>query len=438
MTAHASKGLTGRMRAPGDKSISHRALMFGALALGETQIEGLLTGEDVLATGAALRALGAEVERRDDGTWRVQGVGVGGFSEPADVLDMGNSGTSARLMTGLLASHAFTSFVTGDASLRSRPMQRVITPLSRMGASFTNRDGGRLPMAVTGSKTPLPIEYVLPMASAQVKSAILLAGLNTPGETTVIEPHPTRDHTERMLRSFGGEVKVREIEGGGRAATVRGYPDLRGQQIVVPGDPSSAAFAAVAASIVPDSDIVIENVGLNPLRAGLYTTLREMGADLDYQNRREVGGEPVADIRVRSAPLQGIEVPPERAPTMIDEYPILAVAAACGRGPTRMLGIGELRAKESDRVASVVAGLQACGVQIRATADEMVVEGCDGAPPGGGTVVTHLDHRIAMSFLVLGLASRTAVTIDDASPIDTSFPDFAAMMRALGAELVAS
>jgi 3-phosphoshikimate 1-carboxyvinyltransferase len=435
MTARSGASLRGRLRAPGDKSISHRALMFGAIAVGETRIEGLLTGEDVLATAAALRALGAEVIDGGAGTWQVHGVGVGGLREPSNVLDMGNSGTAARLLSGLLASHAFTSFLTGDASMRTRPMQRVIGPLSQMGARFVARAGGRLPMAITGPEILLPIEYTLPMASAQVKSAVLLAGLNAPGETTVIEPKPTRDHTERMLRGFGAEVRVETMAGGGSRATVVGQPTLRGQHIVVPGDPSSAAFGAVAAALRPGSDVVIENVGVNPLRAGLYTTLQEMGADLALENRREVGGEPVADIHVRGGELRGIDVPPERAPTMIDEYPILAVAAACARGTTRMLGVGELRAKESDRVASVAAGLQANGVQVEVGPEELIVHGTGRPPEGGGVVTTHLDHRVAMSFLVLGLAARQPVAIDDAAPIDTSYPGFAAALRGLGADL---
>ncbi|QQS14841.1 MAG: 3-phosphoshikimate 1-carboxyvinyltransferase [Rhodospirillales bacterium] len=428
--------LEGRARAPGDKSISHRALMFGAIAVGETTIEGLLEGEDVLSTAAALRQLGAQVEPTGPGAWRARGTGVGGFREPADVLDMGNSGTSARLLSGLLASHAFTSFMTGDASLRGRPMLRVIEPLSRMGARFTARAGGRLPMAVTGPEITLPIEYRLPVASAQVKSAILLAGLNTPGETTVVEPELTRDHTERMLEGFGATVRVRVLDDGARAVTIVGQPELTGgRHIVVPGDPSSAAFAVVAAAILPGSDVTVENVGLNPTRAGLYATLREMGADLVEENPRVMGGERVADIRVRGGRLKGVDVPPHRAPSMIDEYPILAVAAAVAEGTTRMLGVAELRAKESDRLASVAAGLAANGVRHDIGADFLHVHGAGGAPAGGGLVATHLDHRIAMAFLVLGMASRAAVAVDDARPIDTSFPGFTAMMNALGANI---
>ena len=430
--------LQGRVRAPGDKSISHRALMFGALALGETTVRGLLGGEDVLATAAALRALGAEVtHEREAGLWRIRGFGVGGGREPGDVLELGNSGTSARLLAGILASHPFTSFMTGDASLRRRPMQRVIDPLSRMGARFEGRDGGRIPMAIIGTDEMVPIEYRLPVASAQVKSAILLAGLNTAGETTVIEPEATRDHTERMLRYFGADVRVTPADPGetGKRITVVGWPELKGRDVVVPGDPSSAAFAVVAAAIRPGSDITVENVGVNPLRAGLYLTLRDMGADIAFENAREVGGEPVADLHVKGGVLKGVEVPAERVPTMIDEYPILAVAASCAQGTTRMLGLAELRAKESDRLASVAAGLQANGVKLEMGAEDLMVHGTGAPPAGGGLVATHLDHRIAMSFLVLGLAARQPVAVDDASPIDTSFPGFAALMNRLGAKI---
>jgi 3-phosphoshikimate 1-carboxyvinyltransferase len=416
--------------------------MFGALALGETAITGLLVGEDVLATAAALRALGAEISHEESnrmgGVWRVRGFGVGGAREPAEALDLGNSGTAARLLTGILASHPFTSFMTGDASLRSRPMNRVIDPLTRMGARFETRAGGRMPLAIVGTDEMVPIEYELPMASAQVKSAVLLAGLNTAGETTVIEPAATRDHTERMLRHFGAEVRVEAAQGKGRRITVAGWPELLARDVDVPGDPSSAAFAVVAAALRPGSDVLVENVGINPLRAGLYATLREMGADLVYKNEREVGGEPVADLQVRGSELKGVDVPAGRAPTMIDEYPVLAIAAACARGTTRMFGLAELRAKESDRLSSVAAGLAANGVKHEMGADSLTVQG-DGKPPaGGGLVKTHFDHRIAMSFLVLGLAAREAVAVDDGSPIDTSFPGFADLMNALGARIEAA
>ena len=437
LIAHPVLRLSGRMRAPGDKSVSHRALMLGALALGETTVSGLLEGEDVLSTAAALRALGAEISRQD-GLWRVRGFGVGGGREPDDVLDLGNSGTSARLLAGILASHPFTSFMTGDGSLRRRPMQRVIGPLSSMGARFEAREGGRMPLAIIGTDQMVPIEYRLPVASAQVKSAILLAGLNTAGETTVIETEATRDHTERMLRHFGAEVRVAAGAGRERRITVVGWPELEARVIAVPGDPSSAAFAVVAAAIRPGSDVVVENVGVNPLRAGLYITLKEMGVDIILENEREVGGEPVADLHVKGGGLKGVDVPPERAPTMIDEYPILAVAAACAEGTTRMLGLAELRAKESDRLASVAAGLLANRVKHEMGADTLVVHGAGGSPPGGGLVETHLDHRIAMSFLVLGLASREAVTVDDGAPIDTSFPGFAQLMNGLGAKIEAA
>jgi 3-phosphoshikimate 1-carboxyvinyltransferase len=407
--------------------------MLGALALGETTVTGLLEGEDVLRTATALRALGADIGREGP-VWWVRGFGVGGAREPDTILDLGNSGTSARLLSGILASHPFTSFLTGDGSLRRRPMQRVIDPLSRMGARFVARDGGRLPLGILGTDEMVPIEYRLPVASAQVKSAILLAGLNTAGETAVIEPAATRDHTERLLRHFGADVRVTAGEGSDKRITVVGWPELRARNIVVPGDPSSAAFAVVAACIRPGSDVRIDNVGINPLRAGLYVTLKEMGADIAFENEREVGGEPVADLRVRGGGLKGATVPAERAPSMIDEYPILAVAAACADGTTTMLGLAELRAKESDRLASVAAGLAANGIKHDMGRDSLTVHGA-GVPAGGGLVATHLDHRIAMAFLVLGLAAREPVAVDDGSPIDTSFPDFVPLMNGLGARI---
>lgn len=427
-------GLTGSALPPGDKSISHRALMFGALALGETRIEGLLEGDDVLRTAAALRALGAEVTRDGPGAWRVAGRGTGGLVEAAEVLDLGNSGTAVRLLMGMVATQDMVTFFTGDASLRRRPMARVTAPLARMGAEFVARAGERLPLVVRGAADPMPIIYRLPVASAQVKSAILLAGLNAPGETCVVEPEPTRDHTENMLRHFGASIVVSDGPDG-REIRLRGQPELRAAPVVVPADPSSAAFAVVAASILPGSDVLIRNVGINPLRTGLFATLIEMGADIAFEARREAGGEPVADLRVRGAALRGVEVPAARAPSMIDEYPILAIAAACARGETRMLGLGELRVKESDRLRAVAAGLEACGVPHREGEDSLVVRG-DGAPPrGGGKVATSMDHRIAMSFLVLGMRARAPVEIDDARMIDTSFPGFVAMMNALGARI---
>ncbi|CAA7611850.1 3-phosphoshikimate 1-carboxyvinyltransferase [Magnetospirillum sp. UT-4] len=424
--------LAGTARVPGDKSISHRALMFGALAVGESRIEGLLEGDDVLRTAAAMHALGAEVERLDDGAWRLWGRGVGGLREPADVLDLGNSGTGARLMMGLVATHPFTTVFTGDASLRSRPMKRVSEPLSRMGARFVGREGGRLPMAVVGAQSPMPLVYELPVASAQVKSAILLAGLNTPGETTVIEREPTRDHTELMLRGFGAQVEVEAAEGGGRAVTVAGFPELTGRRVVVPADPSSAAFPAVAALLVPGSEVRLSGVGMNPLRTGLYQTLREMGADIHFDAMRDECGEPVADLLVRASALRGVDVPAARAPSMIDEYPILAVAAAFAMGTTRMFGLSELRVKESDRFAAVMNGLLACGVKAEAEGDTLVVHGTGAPPPGGATIAVNLDHRIAMSFLVMGMAAAEPVAVDDAEAIDTSFPGFVDLMNGLG------
>lgn len=435
LIARSAPALKGRVRVPGDKSISHRALMLGCLAVGETKVEGMLEGEDVLATAAAMRAFGAQVENTGAGAWTIHGVGVGGLLEPEDVLDMGNSGTSTRLIMGLAASHAITTVFTGDASLRSRPMQRVMDPLGQMGASFVSRSGGRLPLTVTGRAPAIPIAYKLPVPSAQVKSAILLAGLNTPGITTVIEKEPTRDHSERMLKGFGADLWTEETPEG-TAIHVRGEVELKPTHIVVPGDPSSAAFPIVAAAILPGSDVVVENVGLNPTRAGLFTVLKDMGADLAFENEREVGGEPVADIRVRGGALKGIEVPQEIAPSMIDEYPILAVAAAFAEGQTIMRGIGELRVKESDRIAMMATGLQACGVAVTEEPEGMIVNGTGGGlVPGGATVAAKLDHRIAMSFAVLGLRAKAPVRVDDASPINTSFPGFVDLMNGLGAEL---
>jgi len=424
--------LAGRVRVPGDKSISHRALMLSALTVGESSITGLLEGEDVLATAAAMRAMGAAIARDDTGTWRVHGVGVGGLLQPATALDMGNSGTSTRLLMGLVASHPITVTFTGDASLSGRPMGRVIDPLTQMGAAVTASPGGRLPLMLRGLCPAIPLAYRLPVASAQVKSAILLAGLNTPGITRVIEPVPTRDHSERMLAGFGARVEVETDADGVRTISLHGEAELKPQAIDVPGDPSSAAFLIVAALIVPGSDVVIENVGINPTRAGLIGVLRAMGGSIELLDEREVGGEPVADLRVRHSPLTGIEVPPEIAPSMIDEYPILFVAAACAEGRTVARGLEELRVKESDRIAVMVAGLTAIGVTAEELPDGVIVQGSGGAPlPGGATVASKLDHRIAMSFAIAGLAARDPVTVDDVSPVATSFPDFFALLNAL-------
>jgi 3-phosphoshikimate 1-carboxyvinyltransferase len=413
-----ARPLAGEAKVPGDKSISHRALMFGALAVGTTDITGLLEGEDVLRTAAAMRALGAEVENRGGGHWRVAGRGIGGLVEPADVLDMGNSGTAARLLCGLLAGHPLFAVMTGDASLRKRPMKRVTEPLSATGARFATREGGRLPLAVEGAADPLPLDYTLPVASAQVKSACLLAGLSARGITRVVEHEATRDHTENMLRHFGATVQV-GVDGHGRIIELAGQPELVAAPVVVPGDPSSAAFPAVAALL---------------LRAGLFATLAEMGADITRLNERLEGGEPVADLRVKASALRAVDVPAERAPAMIDEYPILAVAAAAARGTTRMRGLKELRVKESDRLAATAALLAANGVHVTVEGDDMIVEGAGGPPAGGGDVVTHMDHRIAMSALVLGLAARAPVRVDDAAFIETSFPGFAALMNRLAGE----
>jgi 3-phosphoshikimate 1-carboxyvinyltransferase len=422
--------LAGTVRVPGDKSISHRALMFGALAVGETRISGLLEGEDVLRTAAAMRALGAEVVQDGPGAWRVAGRGVGGLVEPADVLDMGNSGTAARLLCGILASHPFFTVLTGDASLRRRPMRRVTEPLAACGARFTAREGGRLPLAVEGAYDALPLDYRVPVPSAQVKSALLLCGLNAPGVTRIEEPEATRDHSENMLRHFGAAVTVEQV-GAGRVITLAGQPELRAADVVVPGDPSSAAFPLVAALLVPDSRIRIPGVGLNPLRTGLLTTLREMGAAITVADARSEGGEPVADLVVGYTALKGVEVPPERAPSMIDEYPILAVAAAGAAGVTRMCGLKELRVKESDRLSATAALLSDNGVRVELIGDDMIVYGAGRPAPGGATVATHMDHRLAMSALVLGLAAERPVAVDDAGFIDTSFPGFVALMNRL-------
>jgi 3-phosphoshikimate 1-carboxyvinyltransferase len=416
--------LCGALRVPGDKSISHRALMLGALAVGETRVSGLLEGEDVLATAAAMRAMGAEIERAPDGEWRIHGVGVGGLMQPRQALDMGNSGTSTRLLMGLVASHPITATFIGDTSLSARPMSRVIEPLSRMGAEFTASPGGTLPLMVRGLCPAVPIEYRLPVASAQVKSAVLLAGLNAPGITTVIEPVPTRDHSERMLRGFGATLELEERDGE-RIIRLTGEADLEPQQIEVPGDPSSAAFFIVAATIVPGSELTLENVGLNPTRCGLVHVLREMGADITETNAREVGGEPVADLVVRHAPLSGIELDPRVVASMIDVFPVFFVAAALARGRTVTRHLEELRVKESDRLATMAKALAAVGAHVVEREDGLVIDGTGGEPlAGGGPIATQLDHRIAMSMAVAGLASRDGVEIDDTRPIATSFPAF--------------
>ncbi|WP_066553478.1 3-phosphoshikimate 1-carboxyvinyltransferase [Croceicoccus bisphenolivorans] len=422
--------LTGRIAVPGDKSISHRSLMFGALAVGRTTARGLLEGEDVMATAAAVRAMGAGVERADDGTWTIDGVGVGGLLQPQTALDMGNSGTSTRLLMGLVASHGITATFTGDVSLSKRPMGRVIEPLSLMGADFTASPGGRLPLTMRGAHPTVPIEYRLPVASAQVKSAVLLAGLNTPGITTVIEPVATRDHTERMLTGFGADLTVEEVDGE-RVIRIRGEVELKPQDIVVPGDPSSAAFFVTAALLVPGSDLIVANVGLNPTRAALFDVLRAMGGYIEELDRRDVGGEPVADLRVRHSALTGIEVDPAIAPSMIDEFPILFVAASMASGRTVTSGLDELRVKESDRLSAMAAALTAAGARIEEREDGLVIEGTGGEPisgTAGAPVTTHLDHRIAMSMAVAGLVSRDGVEIDDTSPIATSFPTFEALL----------
>jgi 3-phosphoshikimate 1-carboxyvinyltransferase len=432
LIAKRSKPLTGSVRPPGDKSISHRAIMLGALAVGETAIEGMLEGEDILATVAAMRAFGATVTRTAPGAWKVAGMGVGGLLEPEAVIDYGNAGTGVRLAMGIAGSHAFTTTFSGDASLVRRPMGRILDPLRRMGVQVLARSGDTLPATIHGPDALVPIEYRLPVASAQVKSAILLAALNSPGVTSVIEPTATRDHTERMLAAFGAAIDIEAAEDGARVIRVQGGQPLKPQTIVVPSDPSSAAFTIVAALVVDGSDVTVENVLLNATRAGLIDTLVEMGGDITIVNRRSVGGEEVGDIRVRASKLKGIKVPPDRAPSMIDEYPILAVAAAFAEGDTLMDGIGEMRVKESDRIAAVVAGFRANGIATEDTPESLLVHG-GATVPGGGTVETRLDHRIAMSFLVLGLASDKPVTIDDVRPIATSYPEFRNLMTGLGA-----
>jgi len=428
--------LKGVAEVPGDKSISHRALILGALAVGETRISGLLEGDDVLDTARAMRSLGADVVEHGGGEWSVQGVGVGGFSEPETVIDCGNSGTGVRLIMGAMASCPIAATFTGDASLRSRPMGRITGPIGLFGAKAYGRSGDRLPMTVVGAAQPVAVRYEMEVPSAQVKSAVLLAGLNAPGQTVVIEQEAPRDHTERMLAGFGADISVEEFDGG-RAITLTGRPTLKAQDIVVPRDPSSAAFAVCAALIVEGSDVLVPGIGLNPTRIGLFTTLREMGADLVYENERVEGGEPVADLRARFSPdMQGIEVPATRAASMIDEYPILSVVAANALGRTVMHGVKELRVKECDRIDAMARGLEANGVLIEEDQDTLIVTGQGaGTVAGGGVCKTHLDHRIAMSFMCLGMSSQQPVSVDDGAPITTSFPIFVPLMTELGARL---
>ena len=435
LTARASGPLSGEARVPGDKSISHRALILGTLAVGETRIAGLLEAGDVLATGGAMQGFGAEVVRGPDGTWSVHGVGVGGLAAPSGALDFGNSGTGARLVMGMMATTPITAVFTGDASLSRRPMNRVLEPLKLFGAEAVAREGGLMPITLSGARDPVPVAHRVALASAQVKSALLLAALNAPGRSAISQRALTRDHTEKMLAAFGARIAVEPLAEGGETVSVMGEAELHPAAIEVPRDPSSAAFPLVAALIVPGSQVSIPSVLLNPRRIGLLYALREMGAKVEVQNRRQSGGEEIADLTVYGSELRGFEVPPEWAPSMIDEYPVLAVAAAFAQGRTMMRGLEELRVKESDRLAATAAGLTAIGVQVEELADGLVIEGRGGDVPGGATVATHMDHRIAMAFLVAGLAAREPVTVDDAAMIATSFPNFEALMRGLGAVL---
>lgn len=429
--------LQGTVRVPGDKSISHRALMIGGLAIGETCIEGLLEGEDILRTMEALRSLGVNIEKKA-GNWIVNGRGVCGLAEPETVLDLGNSGTSARLLLGILAAHPFSATLSGDKSLNNRPMGRIIDPLKEMGAIFKARSGGRLPLNITGLADPLPIEYELPVASAQVKSAVLLAGLGAAGKTRVIEPNPTRDHTELMLRHFGANVVVRNLSNGSRAISVQGQPELSSRDVTIPGDISSAAFPMAAALLVPESKVTIKGVGINPLRAGLIETFKEMGGVITLKNFCIESGEPVADLLVKNSSLHGVTVGSDRAPSMIDEYPVLAACASCANGTTRLEGLSELRVKESDRLGGMARGLEACGVDIEEGEDFLVIHGDGSMPQGGAKIKTALDHRIAMAFLVLGTVTTKPILIDDAEPIETSFPGFIQLMNGLGSHIVES
>jgi len=427
LTSHRAKKLSGEITVPGDKSISHRALLLASQAIGKSEITGLLEGEDVIHTAEALEKMGVLIKKKG-GVWEVSGVGTGGLSEPEDILYMGNSGTGTRLLMGLCATHGFTSSFNGDASLNKRPMLRAITPLKKFGAEFVTRAGGLLPLTVIGAKNPMPISYELPVASAQVKSAILLAALNVPGQTTVIEKTPTRDHTELMMKYFGFDISSK-----GGKITITGQAEVMGKKITVPGDPSSAAFPIVAALIVPGSEIVVKNVCINPARIGLYTTLKEMGAQLEFLNIRENAGEKIADISARYSKLSGVKVPANRAASMIDEYPILAIAAACANGKTIMLGLEELRVKESDRLSAIADGLKNCGVEVSSTENSLTVTGTKTIP--GGKVKTYMDHRIAMAFGVLGMVSEKSVTVDDGQMINTSFPGFTDLMNGLGGKI---
>ena len=433
--ANLSTNLTGSITIAGDKSISHRSIILGALSIGETTVDGLLESQDILATISAMQAFGAEIEKKADNKWHINGLGVGGLDEPEKVLDLGNSGTGVRLILGVAAGNPITSFFSGDESLSSRPMARVLKPLEMMGASFMSRTGGLLPLSCTGPQTLQPIDYSLPVASAQVKSAILLAGLNTPGKTIVREPTPTRDHTERMLKQFGSEISIETDDESQNIITLKGESELTGQDIVVPGDPSSAAFPMVAGILAEDSRIEIKNVGINPLRFGLFEILNEMGAKTELVQKHDGMGEPIADIVVKTSKLKGVTVPASIAPRMIDEYPILAVAAACASGTTRMFGLQELRVKESDRLAAMANGLKACGVTVEETSDSLTVHGTGGQIEGGARIQTQLDHRIAMSFLTLGLKAKNPIIIDNGTTINTSFPGFVETMKSLGANL---
>ena len=426
--------LTGSLIIPGDKSISHRALILASLSIGETEISGLLEGEDVFRTADALRDLGVIIVRGSNAKWKVNGVGIGGLSNSEGVIDLGNSGTSARLLTGILAGYGFQSILTGDSSLITRPMDRVINPLRQMGATF-HSNNEKLPLTIIGSDNLMPLNYDLPVASAQVKSAILLAGLHAPGETSIIEPTITRDHTERMLKYFGADIQL-EDKKNGSLIKVRGQPELKPSPILVPSDPSSAAFPTVAATLVPDSEVIMPRVCINPTRMGFYTTLSEMGASIRWINKRTESGEPIADLIVKSSRLNCIEVPADRAPLMIDEFPVLAMAAACAKGKTVFNGIGELRHKESDRLSAIAEGLKNSGVKVEESEEELIIYGDHVPPEGGSRIFSSLDHRIAMSFLVLGLVSEQPISIDDGRTIETSFPNFVGLMRSIGANII--